>query len=146
MGTKIKEVVFFNAKEKIKKFKKGVENIITTKNEIVESILNGRQIFELSLTERQPVTGIHSHITSIVKKLNEELNKIDEGMGELDTFNAKSLKYLNNKIKDSLDDVSKEIGKIKEYLKEEDKVISSQKLKEWDDKYKSYWDNYFIAS
>ena len=81
---------------------------ITTKKEIIDDILNNRQINELPLEERRIVNGIHASVESLVKKLNEELNKIDNGMGELDAIvNAASIKYLNSKIKDTVNEVSK---------------------------------------
>lgn len=147
MQTKIKEVVFFNAKEKIKGLKNDIDNFIAKKKEIVDSVYNNRQINELSLTERRIVIDISSSTKSIVTKLNDELNKIDKGMGELDAIvNPTSLNYLNTKIKDNLDDMSKKVDEINEYLKQQDNLSLSQKLKEWDGKYISYWDNYFHKS
>lgn len=147
MTTKIKEVVFFNAKESIKRFRTDIEKLKITKIEILDSFLNGRQNDELTLPDRQIVLDIHQTIDSINKKLLEEVNKINVGMGELDTIlNPTSLKLLNTKIKDTLDDMHKNIDKVEEYLKEENTTILTQKLKEWNDTYKSSWDSYFIRS
>lgn len=140
MKTKIKEVVFFNMKESIKGFRMDIEKLNAIKIEIAESVLN-------KPPDRRILLSIHHSLNIIIEKLLEEVNKIDEGMGEIDTIhNPTTLKYLNTKIKDTIDDVHKNIDIVKEYLKEEDKTILTKKLKGWNDMYKSSWDNYFIKS
>lgn len=145
MGTQIKEVVFFNSKERIKKFRKELEDLKSIKEKMSKNLF--LQISDVSLDERRITTETTHTLDIIIKKLIEELDKIDAGIGELDgLINKTSLSWLNNIIKESLDEIMKEISKINEYLREKDKKLTLDKLKKWNETYKSFYDNYFIKS
>lgn len=142
MRTKITDDVFLNAKEIIKQFREDIEELNTAKAEIA---FREYEFYEITISDPSIVIVIHSLIDSIIKKLTEEVNKIDAGMGEVDTIlNPTSLKILKTKLKDALDDMRKNIDKIKKYLKEKDSTILTSNLKDWNNVYKSGWDNYYI--
>ncbi|CAG9761282.1 unnamed protein product [Ceutorhynchus assimilis] len=142
MGTKIKEIIIENLKAEIAQVKDKIENISTAQLDKVNNLLNGQNLEEVSLTKRRLIFSIQSTIPTIIKKLNEELKKIEEeGLGDVEN---RTIKYLRIHIKDCLDNINGEIDKIFEYLKETDEKIMINKLEKWVESYKSYYDNYYL--
>ncbi|CAG9764638.1 unnamed protein product [Ceutorhynchus assimilis] len=139
-GKKEKEQL--KIESEIAQVKDKIENISTAQLDKVNNLLNGQNLEEVSLIKRRLIFSIQSTIPTIIKKLNEELKKIEEeGLGDVEN---RTIKYLRIHVKDCLDNINGEIDKIFEYLKETDEKIMINKLEKWGESYKSYYDNYYL--
>ncbi|CAG9773496.1 unnamed protein product [Ceutorhynchus assimilis] len=82
MGTKIKEIIIENLKAEIGQVKDKIENMNTAQLDKVNNLLNGQNLTEVLLTKRRLIFSVQSTIPTIIKKLNEELRKIEGGLGD----------------------------------------------------------------
>ncbi|CAG9760291.1 unnamed protein product [Ceutorhynchus assimilis] len=85
IGTKLKEIIIGNLKAEIEQVEDKIENINTAKLDKVNNLLNGQNLVEVPLTRRRVIVSLESTVPTKIRKLNEELKKIEvEGLGNVE--------------------------------------------------------------
>ena len=139
MNVNIREIMYANHKEKIQQFRNTLNNIQNIGKEIALKVVKGRRIDDLPLEERRIYIGVVDAFRNVNKTLDEELNKIDQGLA---TSDDKTTNYLRHTLQKALDNFTEETKKVDEYIKVKDNQIVITKLNEWHKGFKSYFEHY----